>query len=218
MLQYKGCLYFDKSLDSQELEFLSAWQSKLEELYKEYFSTSKKTEREEISLKLNTYCGINFDSYQRWAIFFAMSPMISFEHDKIVLEGKNKKGNLREALLAYKHFFLNDNAVLKECLELDYLKPHNFSGIIEGQKTVDGVATNWCYLFENNQVYSIDAPNIEQYNLNPNKWDKIFKEDTFQDKLNKYFPPLINYANTRKSIYEKINTSVDAKKTKKIKI
>lgn len=221
MLKYKGKLNFDAPLSKEELEFLNDWQNKLVEIYKEYWNTTNKDDREIISQKINGYSGISFNDKQRWAIFFAMSPMIHFEEDGIVLKGQSKKGNMREALMAYHHFFLSEDAVLKECMNLSFLKPHNFSGIVEAYKKdkVTDYESNWCYIAENNQIYSVDAVNIKEYEQSPGKWPKVQKEDTFYDKLVRYFPPLMEYAKLKKSINEKnIDTPKVEQKQKKIKI
>jgi hypothetical protein len=218
MLKYNGKFYFDKELSTKELEFLSEWQQKLTEIQSEYLNVTI-SEKEDVSKKINTYSSIDFDAKQRWAIFFGMSPMIYFHKDCIELKGQSKKGNMREALLAYHHFFLSENSVLTQCMNLDFMKPHQFSGIVEAEKWSKGIKSNWCYLSENSNISSISSPTINDYKKSPKKWIKIDKEDTFYDKLVLYFPPLIEYAKIKKSITS-INEKKDIEKKhiKKIKI
>ena len=219
MLEYNGKLYFDKPLSEEELSFLRIWQNKLSEISSDYRKASSKDLKERISQQINSFSGINFNDNQRWVIFFGMSPMISFEKDYIELSGSSKKGNMREALLAYQHFFLGEDPVLKYCMGLDFLKEHKFNGIIESSKYENGGVSNWCYIVENDSIFSVDAPTIAEYQNNPKKWQKIEKKDTFYDKLILYFPPLIKYAEVKKSI-DKHNELKDKpiKKTSKMKV
>lgn len=204
ILKYKGKLHFDIPLNDEELEFLQDWQANLVDVYNEYSEAETKSEKEKISKKFNSYTGIDFDEKQRGTIFFGMNPMIHFHHDCIELKGQSKKGNLREALMAYHHFFLGEDAVLKECLDLSFMKTHNLNGIIESYK--DDYKTGeskWCYVVKNNEFSSVDVETIKEYEENPKKWDVTVKEDTFYDKLALYFPPLMSFAALKKSIREK---------------
>ncbi len=221
MLRYNGKLNFDVPLNDQELEFLTDWQNKLVETNNSFWSTQNKNKREEISEKFNAYAGINFDPKQRWAIFYGMNPMIHFHKDYIELNGQSKKGNLREVLLAYHHFFIGKDAVFKECMDLQFLKEHNFSGIIESYKRdVRNLESRWCYVVNNNDFKSVDSPTIKDYQSNPNRWPATTKEDTFYANLVKYFPPLLQYARIKKSVretQEKLITQ-DIKPTKRLKV
>ena len=126
---------------------------------------------------------------------------------------------MREALMAYHHFFLGEDAVLTQCMNLDFMKVHNLNGIVEAyKKDKDGEESRWCYLVKNNQASSIEAPTIKEYNENPSKWKQINKEDTFYDKLVRYFPPLIEYASLKKTINNQNSQKVEEKPQKKIKI
>lgn len=206
MLKYNGKLYFDKPLSPEELNFLQDWQSNLVSINKDYVKAGSKSQRENISEEINGYSGIAFDEKQRWTIFFAMNPMIYFHKDYIELKGSNKKGNLREAIMAYHHFFIGEDAVLKECMDLNFMKPHNLNGIIEASKKDSSTSTiesKWCYLVENNIFSSIEVDSIKEYEKSPLKFHKIIKEDTFHQHLARYFPPLMNYASLKKSIREK---------------
>lgn len=219
MLKYNGKIFFDNPLNNKEIEFLQNWQAKLVEINNEYRQAGTKQSKETISEKINTYSGIDFDDKQRWAIFFAMSPMIYFHKDCIELKGQSPKGNMREALMAYHHFFIGNDAVLKECMDLNFLKTHNFSGIVESwKKDKYGDESQWCYLAQNNKISSIDAPTIKDYYENPDKWTKIEKEDTFYDKLVMYFPPLMNYASLKKSINQKNSEKPVEKTQRKMKV
>lgn len=220
MLRYDGKLYFDKPLNDEELSFLRGWQEKLMEINEDYFPASK-AEREVISERINGHTGIAFDGYQRWAIFHAMCPMIEFHKDCIEFSGSSIKGNMREAVMAYHHFFLGEDAVLKQCLDLNFLSVHKLSGIVEGWRRDERTreVTEWCYIVENNQFKSVNAPTVEEYEKDPLKWKIDVKEDTFYDKLVKYFPPLMEYADIKKSINE-VNAKLDVveKKPKRLKV
>jgi hypothetical protein len=220
MLKYDGKIYFDKPLDEQELSFLKDWQKTLVELYEEYRDAPAKSDKEAISKKINYYSGIDFNDKQRWVIFFAMSPMIHFHNDYMELKGQSKKGNMREAFMAYHHFFLGEDAVLKECMDLNFMKVHNLNGIVEAYKEDKyGDESRWCYLVENNKVFSIEVPSLKLYEDNPTIWHKVEKEDTFyQEHLLKYFPPLMEYASLKKTI-NKINEQKEVTKApKRLKI
>lgn len=221
MLKYSGKLYFDIPLNNEELSFLRGWQEKLMEIHKDYFPASK-IDKEIISERINGHTGIAFNGYQRWAIFHAMCPMIEFHKDYMEFNGESLKGNMREAVMAYHHFFLGENAVLKQCLNLDFLNTHNINGIVEGYRKdeITKRVTQWCYLVKNNQFTSVEVPTIEQYEKEPFKWKIIHKPDTFYEKLLTYFPPLMEYADIKKSINE-ANAKIDSvieKKPKKLKI
>lgn len=219
MLKYKGKIYFDKPLNDEELSFLKDWQEQLVEIHEEYRSTNSKSEKEAISEKFNAYSGVAFDEKQRWAIFFAMSPMIHFHHDCIELKGTSTKGNMREAFMAYHHFFLGENAVLKECMDLNFMQVHNLNGIVEAYKEDKyGEESKWCYLVENNKVSSIEVPTIKEYMDNPNKWVRVEKEDTFYEKLLQYFPPLMDYASLKKSIKKANEEKPVEKAAKRLKV
>ncbi|NCQ51486.1 hypothetical protein GW796_06245 [archaeon] len=216
MLKYKGKLTFDVPLSDSELFFLTDWQKKLVDINNEYIASSK-SEKEEVSQKINSYSGLNFTKEQRWAIFYAMSPMIHFKKDCIQLKGSSKKGNMREALMAYYHFFLGDGAVLKECMHVDVLKQHKFSGIVEAHKiTYNGAESRWCYLVEDNNVSSVNASSIKEYKENPDKWPIANKVDNFEDILTRYFPPLIKYAILKRELNEQAKD--EEKQPKRIKI
>jgi hypothetical protein len=221
MLKYSGKLYFDTPLNDKELSFLRGWQDKLMEIHEDYFPASK-AEKEIISERINGHTGIAFDGYQRWAIFHAMCPMIEFHKNYIEFEGSSLKGNMREAVMAYHHFFLGEDAVLKQCLDLDFLNVHNMNGIVEGWRKDENTArvTQWCYLVKNNQFTSVEVPTIKEYEENPLKWKVIYKNDTFYEKLLNYFPPLMEYADIKKSI-NAVNSQIDSvveKKPKKMKV
>jgi hypothetical protein len=220
MLKYSGKLYFDKPLNDKELSFLRGWQEKLMEINEDYFPATK-AEKEIISERINGHTGIAFSGYQRWAIFYAMCPMIEFHKDCIEFDGSSLKGNMREAVMAYHHFFLGENAVLKQCLDLNFLSVHSLSGIVEGWRKDEnnGRVSQWCYVVDNNQFTSVEVPTIKEYEKDPLKWKITYKPDTFYEKLLTYFPPLMEYADIKKSINE-VNAQIDIieKKPKRLKV
>lgn len=200
MLKYNGKLFFNKPLNDEEVFFLNDWQNKLTEIYEKYGKAVTKIEKEQISSELDSFSGINLNKEQKWTIFFAMSPMISFKSDYILIKGTNKKGNIREAILAYQHFFLGENPVMAECMNFKFSEPREIQGIIECKKKKYDEETHWCYLFENKQIYSIEVANKKLYDKNPDLFEKNLKEDTFKSKLDKYFPPIIAYATLKKQL------------------
>lgn len=214
MLKYKGKLFFKTPLTDEAVQFLNEWQQNLVDTYNEYRDAVTKAEKETVSLKLNTYSGINFSAQQRWAIYFAMSPMITFQNDCVSIKGSNRKGNIREAVLAYQHFFFSDVGVLKQCLGTEFIEPNQISGIVECSKKQNDTKTQWCYLFKNNQVYSIDSATIKEYEKTPNNFHLELKEDTFHEKLLKYFPPLLEYAKLKSSLAKNKTTTSASKKIK----
>ena len=222
MLKYSGKLYFDKPLSDEELSFLQGWQNKLTEINVDYFPATKE-DREVISERINAHTGIAFNGLQRWAIFQATCPLIEFHKDYIECNGISHKGQLRESIMAYHHFFFSKEAVLKECLDLSFLKPHNLNGIIEGYRKDERTnkISQWCYVVKDNNFTSVEVPTISLYESNPDKWEVTNKEDNFYTKcLLVYFPPLMQYAEIKRSINEasaKIDSTVE-KKPKKLKV
>ncbi len=203
MLKYNGKLFFDKPLNDEEVIFLNNWQNKLFEIYEKYSGTITKAEKEKVSSELDVFSGINLSKEQKWTIFFAMSPMIKFTNDYILVKGSHKKGNIREAILAYQHFFLGENPVIAECMNFKFSSSKKIEGFIECKKKKLNEETSWCYLFENNQVYSVEVASKKIYDNHPSLFEKILKEDTFKVKLDKYFPPIIAYANLKKLLNNK---------------
>ncbi len=200
MLKYNGKLFLNHSLTDEEVHFLNSWQKKLTDIYEKYNKASSKNEKEAISSELDSFSGISLTKEQKWTIFFAMSPMIKFTNKYILVKGEHKKGNIREAILAYNHFFLGENPIMAECMNFRFSSQKQINGIIECEKTQNEETTKWCYLFEDGQVYSIDATNKRDYQKNPYHYEKILKEDTFKVKLEKYFPPIIAYASLKKQL------------------
>ncbi len=200
MLKYNGKLFFNNPLNDKEVVFLNAWQKKLTDIYEKYSKSPSKDEKENISSQLDSFSGISLTKEQKWTIFFAMSPMIKFTNDYILVKGEHQKGNIREAILAYKHFFIGENPVIAECMNFRFSSARQLNGIIECEKRQNDTQTKWCYLFENNNVYSIDAINKKEYQKEPSNYEKILKEDTFKIKLEKYFPPIIAYASLKKQL------------------
>jgi hypothetical protein len=215
MLKYNGKLFFDTPLTDDEVSFLNSWQQKLVDIYEKYSKAATKKEKEEISAELDTFSGISLSNEQKWTIFFAMSPMIKFTNKYISVKGAHKKGNIREAILSYQHFFLGENPVIAECMNFKFGSAKTLTGIIECEKKQYEEKTNWCYLFENNQIYSIDATNKKTFETTPQLYEKALKEDTFKVKLDKYFPPIIAYATLKKQLSTE-NRSVSSKRKNKI--
>ena len=190
MLTYQGKLVFYPPLNNEEYLFFNKWQNLLNKIYNEQSLCSSKDEKNEVANQINTFLGSNLNDGQLWTITFAYSPHLTITHDEIVVDGTYKKGQLREALLAYEHFFIGKNPLLKNYLYegLQFINEHKLIGQVEAQSynNKDGY-NQWCYIFTGQETYSVNTATIKKYNENPNRYPKDFKEDTLEKHILSYF-------------------------------
>ena len=204
MLKYNGYLKFDTPLSEEEVTFLNLWQSLVKKSCDNY-----KEDKEDPNcyVPIEQLLSLFLDKNQKWTLFFCYNPLISFDKNGIIINGESEKGQLREALLAYKHFFIGEDPVLKHCIkDPSILKSHTFSGIIESEQTKHTAGgfqhKTWCYIANNSDIYSVQAPTKEIYLDSPESFPKQEKNDTCMEKLDLYFPRIYSYSNLKKSIFE----------------
>lgn len=211
MLTYNGSLVFNTPLSDQECKFLNNWQKLLKNVYEQQSQTSDKQEKANIALQINEAIGIDLTKDQLWTIMFAYNPLISFTNDRILIKGWHKKGQLREALLSYEHLFIGDNPIFTNFLyqDLNFIKKHTFTGIVQAAKYSDKAHNKeWCYLFEQDYVASIDCESKEKYLKNPTIYELDIKKDSFIDKLTKYFPKeFIYYAKIKQLTHDSVHVA-----------
>lgn len=173
------------------------------------------------SLRINSFLNLELDDKQRWTICWNYSPMISkFEKDKIVIDGCGEKGQLRPAILSYLHFFIGEDPVLRNAKygDLSFLNTHSLNGVVDAEKhdANTGTHSRWLYLIENENTYSIDGVDYEEFMSNPKKHSvhKVAKNDHCQKMLASYFPPVYSYAKIVKSVVENETVSKKHEKAK----
>jgi hypothetical protein len=218
MLSYTGTIQLTPHLNQDEVEFLNNWQNKLYSIYHRHIheysgSRNFKNLSSDLTCEIEHFLGLSLDKNQHWTILFCFSPMIHFTEQGMDIYGSDEKGQFREALLAYQHFFMGEQAVLRDaCYEhLSFIQSHVMNGIIscENTKLHDNSSGKWCYLVKDNQIVSVDAPNAQAWLKNPNKYPEMYKEDTTKEKLDKYFPPLIQYARINRSTLDNLSENID---------
>lgn len=213
MLSYTGMIKLTPHLSPDEVEFLNNWQTKLNSIYHRhiydnYGSRNFKNLSTDLTCEIDHFLGLSLDKNQHWTILFCFSPMVHFTEQGMDIYGSDEKGQFREALLAYQHFFMGEQPVLRDaCYEhLSFIQSHSMNGIIscENTKLHDKSSGKWCYLVKDNEIVAVDAPNAQTWLKNPDKYPVIHKEDTTKEKLDKYFPPLIQYARINRSTLENL--------------
>jgi hypothetical protein len=214
MLTYTGFIELTPHLCEDEVVFLNNWQNRLNSIYHRHIndyggSRNFKNLSTDLTCEIDSFLGLSLSKEQHWTIMFCFSPMIHFSQEGIMVYGSDKKGQFRDAVLAYQHFFLGETSVLRDaCYEhLSFIKQHAMNGIISCENTApkDLSSTGkWCYLIEDNIIGSVNAPDAQAWLARPEKYEVIEKEDTTFDKLSRYFPPLMLYAKINRSTLEKL--------------
>lgn len=190
MRTYQGKLVFSPPLNNEEFSFFNEWQQLLDKVYREQELYSTKDEKNEVAHQINLFLGANLNDGQLWTIMFAYSPHLTITQNEIVVDGTYKKGQLREALLAYQHFFMGENPILKNYLydDLHFINQHTLNGAVEAQVyTKEDGYTQWCYIFTENETYSVNTATIKKYEEAPTRYPKDFKEDTLLKHIDRYF-------------------------------
>lgn len=197
-LIYHGELKVTPPFSDEEVIFLNTWQKVLAEKFLELDTVKDEDTKNQYYDSIKNFIGLPLDDKQLWLLHFSFNPLISFEKDKIVIEGEHSKGQLRDALLIYQHFFFSEEPFLKAYLpHLQYFKEHVFNGIIQSEKfSYKTGHTQWCYIAENSEISSINARTIEEYLAKPKKYPKEAKEDKSWERISKYYPknsPLMQF-------------------------
>lgn len=189
---YNGEIFFDQELSEKELNFLNHWQSTLLQNFTKIFELKNKKSKDKYYQKISDFVGFDLTSKQMWLIEFSFNPAIHFEKNKILIQGNLHKGQIRDAIMLYHHFFFSEDAfMLKYKKEVkDIIKPKIMTeGFIEATKDsfTKGIS-HWCYIIKNSNVVSVSAQNIQEYNLNPTKYRQEEKLDKTIYRMNQYFP------------------------------
>lgn len=210
-LIYHGELKITPHLSEEEVNFLNTWQKSLCDKFSLLDQIKDDDLKSEYYENVKDFIGLPLDKKQLWVLHFSFNPLISFESDKIIIKGEHKKGQLRDALLIYQHFFFSDDSFLKKYLpNLNFIKPHTFDGIIQSEKfSYASGHTQWCYIAEKSKIYSVNAKTIQEYLSNPKNYEKQEKIDKSDERINRYFPknsPLMSFLS--------LNVKLEPKNTK----
>lgn len=197
-LIYHGELQVTPPFSNEEVNFLNTWQNILAKEFLELDNVNNAEIKNQHYDTIKSFIGLPLDEKQLWLLHFAFNPLIKFETDKIIIEGEHTKGQLRDALLMYQHFFFSKDAFLKKYLpHLNFLNEHTFNGIIQAEKySYKSGYTQWCYLAEKSEISSVDATTINEYLANPSQYPKEIKEDRCWERINTYYPkdsPLMQF-------------------------
>lgn len=197
-LIYKGELEVIPPFSNEEVKFLNTWQNLLAKEFLKLDDIQDNDMKNQHYDNIKSFIGLPLDDKQLWVLEFSFNPLISFTNDKIIINGEHSKGQLRDALLIYQHFFFSEDAFLKKYLpNLNFFNEHKFSGIIESEKySYKTGHSKWCYLVENSEISSVNAHTIEEYWDNPTKYPKDLKEDKSWERINNYYPknsPLMQF-------------------------
>lgn len=197
-LIYHGELMVTPHFSDEEVTFLNTWQKILANKFLELDSVKDEDTKNQYYDSIKSFIGLPLDDKQLWLLHFSFNPLIFFEKDKIIIKGEHSKGQLRDALLIYQHFFFSEEPFLKAYLpHLKYFKEHTFSGLIESEKfSYKTGHTQWCYIAEKSEISSVNAKTIQEYLNNPRKYPKEEKEDKSWERINKYYPknsPLMQF-------------------------
>lgn len=189
---YRGEIFFDKALSEKEVAFLNDWQATLLKYFTKIFDLKNSKTKNKYYQKISDFIGFEMNSKQMWLIEFSFNPSLRFEKDKIVIQGDVHKGQIRDALMLYHHFFFSDDAFMlkyKKGLK-EIMQPHIMAhGFIEATKDSFQKGVNhWCYIIQNNDVFSVDTKTFQEYIQNPLKYHKEDKEDKTMARMNQYFP------------------------------
>ena len=203
---YRGEIFFDKHLSEKEVSFLNDWQATLLKNFTKIFDLKNSKTKNKYYQKISDFIGFEMNTKQMWLIEFSFNPSIHFEKDKIVLHGDVHKGQIRDALMLYHHFFFSEDAFMlkyKKGLK-DIMQPHIMThGFIEATKdSIQKGINHWCYIIKNNDVFSVEAQTFQQYNQDPLKYHKEDKEDKTMARMNQYFPK--NLPQLQKAAFLKI--------------
>lgn len=197
-LIYEGVLEVTPPFSDEEVKFLNTWQNILAQQFLELDSVTDNDMKNKYYDSIKNFIGLPLDDKQLWVLHFSFNPLIRFEHDKIIIKGEHSKGQLRDALLIYQHFFFSEEPFLKKYLpNLKFLNEHTFDGIIQSEKYSNKTGhTQWCYLAEKSKIFSVNAKTSDEYLSNPGKYLKSVKEDKSDDRINRYYPknsPLMQF-------------------------
>lgn len=216
-LIYSGELKITPSLSEEEVNFLNAWQIALAEKFSLLDGTKDDALKSKYYENIKDFIGLPLDDKQLWVLHFSFNPLIRFEKNKIIINGEHNKGQLRDALLIYQHFFFSESPFMKKYLpHLNFMNEHKFDGIIQSEKfSYKTGHTQWCYIAKNSEIFSVNAKTIDEYVANPDKFQKQEKEDKSQERIERYYPshsPLMQFL--------ALNVKLEPKNihTKKVKI
>lgn len=197
-LIYHGELKLTPALSEEEVQFLNTWQTALAEKFSLLDSTKDDDLKSQYYNNIKDFIGLPLDDKQLWVLHFSFNPLISFEKDKIIIHGEHEKGQLRDALLIYQHFFFSEEPFMTKYLPyLTFMKEHTFDGIIQSEKfSYKTGHTQWCYIAEKSEITSVNAKTIDEYLANPKQFPKEEKEDKSHDRIERYYPknsPLMRF-------------------------
>ena len=218
-LTYSGELKIDPPLSQDETDFLNIWQ---DALLSRFYNLCEMDDHYKSNKNHDTifeFFNHEFTKPQKWLLKLSASPFISFENDKIVVSGTSEKGQFRDALLLYHHFFFSENPFFSKYLkDFPFSQERKFNGVIEAFKESKEYGnltkTSWCYVAENSAIHSVDAKTIDEYQADPESFLKTLKVDKSSKLMDEYFAknsPLFNFLALDKSLPSK---SVNSKKGK----
>lgn len=215
-LIYHGKLKITPALSEEEVQFLNTWQQALGEKLSLLDNNKDNVLKTIYYNHINNFIGLPLDDKQLWLLHFSFNPLIRFEKEHIVIEGEHYKGQLRDSLLIYQHFFFSENPFMKKYLpHLTFIQPHTFNGMIESEKFNHKTGhSQWCYLVEKSEIFSVNARTIEEYMKSPYKFPKEEKEDKTLERIEKYYStdsPIMRYLSLNVKLEPKKNITKKAK-------
>lgn len=189
---YDGFLNITPALSNEEVSFLNNWQKTLGSFFDLIDSTNDLSEKEKNNNLIKEFIGLEFNPKQLWLLKFYYNPLLEFTNDKVIISGETTKGQLRQAISIYHHFFFNDDSFMKRYFNnLDFIKNHSLNGLIEGE--IDN--KKWVYIVENNNFSSVSCNGIDDYLKRVKNEQFLFKEEKDDDSsknIDKYFSPKDN--------------------------